>query len=657
MWFGRADGLSCWQDDAVRNVPLAPLRANFPIANVTIAPGAFPGEVWLGTVQTGAMLLRDEKIEQPFPYNSPGLAVRTIRRDPKGNVWFGSEFGLFRWDGMNLHKFGPQEGLNPGHIHDISFDASGTPWIAMADDLLVVYRDGRFTRIPLPGVSPNLRIYTLLCGAKDEVWIGTVGGGLLHHSRGKLRRYTTADGLPSNSVTQLLTDDKGFLWGGTYRGIFRVSTTALDMRTKGVHPSFIFHNYGHSDGLPAAECSGGLQPACWKANDGQLWFATSTGAVRIDPRHVLKNLVPPKVIMETMAVNGVPVKLDGTTPHSIQPGRHRYEFHFTGINFTAPEKIGFQWRLSGQDSDWVDGRQQREAAYIGLPPGDYLFEVRARNNDGVWSPEPSSVPFRVAPFFWQRPTVKAGFWIAGLSLPFLFVTSVMRRRHRRELRHLEYERSLEQQRFRHKQAMQAERSRIAAELHDDLGANLTQIQWLGEAVSTDGEADSASHEQLGRISGKCREMVCRIDEIVWAVNPQNDTLGQLVAYICEFAEQFFRDSPTRARIDVTPDIPHHQLEADVRHHLFLIAKEALHNVAKHANTDRVWIRITIDGGILKILIEDHGCGFDAATAIPGDGLVNMRRRAELAGASLSIESDAISGTRVTVILKLDPTLN
>lgn len=659
MWFGRADGLSCWQDDVVRNIPLTPLRANFPITDVTIAPGAFPGEVWLGTVQTGAMLLRDGKIEQPFPYNAPGLAIRTIRRDPHGNIWLGGEFGLFRWDGHTLHKFGLKEGLKPGHIHDISFDATGTPWIAIADDLLVVYRDGRFTRVDLPGVSRSLRIYTLLCGAEDEVWIGTVGGGLLHHSRGRLRRYTTADGLPSNSISQLLADDNGFLWGGTYRGIFRVSTTALDMRSKGVKQPFIFHNYGQSDGLPAVECSGGLQPACWKANDGQLWFSTSSGAVRIDPRFVRKNLSPPRVIIETMMVNGVPVKLgrdaNPSPAHSIHPGRHRYEFHFTGINFTAPEKIGFQWRLSGQDGDWVDGRQQREASYSGLPPGNYLFEVRARNNDGIWSPDTSTVSFRVEPFFWQRPTVKAGFWTAGLSLPFLFFTAIMRRRHRRELRHMEYERSLEQQRFRHKQAMQAERARIAAELHDDLGANLTQIQWLGEAVSPTDGSDPESRDQLGRISGKCREMVCRIDEIVWAVNPQNDTLEQLVTYICEFAEQFFRDSPTRARIDVTPDIPHHQLEADARHHIFLIAKEALHNVAKHAGTDRVWIRITIEEGILKILIEDHGQGFDAANAPQGHGLANMRRRAELAGASLAIDSSAESGTLVTIQLKLDPT--
>jgi signal transduction histidine kinase len=487
-------------------------------------------------------------------------------------------------------------------------------------------------------------------------WATVVEGGVTAPAR-----YTTADGLPSNSVTQLLTDHNGFLWGGTYRGIFRVSTTALDMRAKGVQPSFTFHNYGHSDGLPAAECSGGLQPACWKADDGQLWFSTSAGAVRIDPDHVKKNLSPPLVIIETMTVNGEAVALNGTAsdpqPRTIRPGRHRYEFQFTGINFTAPEKIGFQWRLNGQDSEWVDGRQQREAAYSGLPPGNYVFEVRARNNDGVWSPEPSLITFSVAPFFWQRPAVKAGFWFAGLSLPFLFITSVMRRRHRRELRHLEYERSLEQQRFRHKQAMQTERASIAAELHDDLGANLTQIQWLGEAVSPAGETASPSSEQLSRISRKCREMVCRIDEIVWAVNPQNDTLGQLVAYICEFAEQFFRDTPTRARIDVAPDIPQLQLESDVRHHLFLIAKEALHNVAKHARTDRVWIRITIDGGSLKILIEDRGCGFDAAMAEHGDGLANMRRRAELAGASLSIESDATSGTRVTLIHQLDPTRN
>lgn len=658
IWLGCANGVTRWKENHAETIHLPPFRVGFPVADITVAPGSFPGEMWLGSVQSGAMLLRDGVIEHPFPFHAPGVAIRVVRRDPQGGIWFGGEFGLYRWDGSTLRKFGPQDGLKPGHIHDICFDAEGTPWIAKAEDLIVVYRNERFETIPLPGVSKDIRIYTLLCGKSGDIWFGTVGGGLYHYTAGKLLRYTEEDGLPGNSVSQLLEDDAGHLWGGTHRGIFRVSTTALDMRAKGVRPQFLFHTYGHSDGLPSAECSGGFQPACWKASDGQLWFSTAIGAVRIDPKQVKKNIYPPAMVIERMRVNDQDVPFTRAHQDSaklvIEPGHHRYLFDFTGLSLTAPAKVGFQWRMSGVDTDWVDGQRQRSATYSGLPPGNYQFAVRGRNNDGVWSLEPAVLSFRVEPFFWQRPLVVVGFIIATMAAIHAMATLWMRRKHLRELRHLEFERTLEQQRFHHKQAMGAERARIAAELHDDLGANLTQIQWLGDAAHRGQDPSSAENEILSRISSKSREVIRLMDEIVWAVNPKNDTLEQLVSYVCNFAEQYFRDSPTRARIDVAGNIPPHSLEADIRHHLFLIAKEAFHNVAKHAHTDRVWIRISVENDIFQLSIEDHGAGFDTHHTSDGDGLANMKRRAEQAGASLQIESTSGQGTCINLSLPLIP---
>lgn len=661
MWFGRDGGLTHWHDGILENVVFPPTNRRFPISSVTVLPGTDPDELWLGTVQSGAMLLRNGVIEQPsfITRDQPGPAIRVMRKDHEGGVWFGGEYGLFRWDGKVMRQFGPDDGLSPGHIFDISCDSKGQVWVAKADAQLVVFRNDRFENVPMPGIPPNLRIYSVLCGAGDNIWLGTVGAGLLHLSQGRIFQYTTVDGLPGDAVSQLLEDDYGHLWGGTQQGIFRVSTTALDMRSKGVEQPFMFQTYDHSDGLPSAECSGGFQPACWKTRDGRLWFSTTSGAVAVDPAQVKKNIAPPNVVIEEMRVNEKVLGTDGDSNSDgkgdVEPGRHRFEFHFTGLSLTAPEKVRFQWHLRGVDNDWVDGRSQRSVAYSGLAPGNYQFSVRACNNDGVWSRTPAMVSFAVKPFFWQRRVVQLGFFIFGSALITLLIAAFIKRQHAREIQQFEYERGLEQQRFRHKQAMENERSRIAAELHDDLGANLTQIQWLGDAaVSSEdprpGDAELLS--RISRISRKSREMVRLIDEIVWAVNPKNDTLEQLVTYVCNFAEQYFRDSPTRARIDVTGTIPAHRLEADVRHHLFLIAKEALHNVAKHGATDRVWVRITIEDGIFKLLVEDHGQGFDLSAADEGDGLANMRRRAQQAGVDLQIESTPGAGTRITLFLDI-----
>lgn len=653
IWLGRANGLTRWKEGLAEDIPLPPSRQGIPIADVTVAPGESPGDVWLGTVPSGTRLLRDGQVEHPFPFTKAGMAIRMIRKDPKGHIWMGGEFGLFRWDGKDLRKFGEEDGLQLGHIHDMSFDAQGHPWIAKAEDLLTVYRNDRFESFPLPGLSSSLWINTVVCGKRGDVFLGTIGDGLFHLTGGKVRRYTTEDGLPGNSVTQLIEDDLGYLWGGTLRGIFRVSTHSLDRQAKSGEAQHLFENFDHSDGMITAECSGGLQPACWKARDGRIWFSTSGGAVRIDPAKVRANTAPPAVILEEMRVNDTRVNL-GPSGSDIGPGRHRYDFEFTGINFTAPEKIRFQWKMNGVDNDWVDGGSVRKVSYQGLEPGNHHFSVRASNSSGVWSRKPATVHFHVTPFFWQRHSVRIAFVLGCLAAAYLLVVGSIRRRHLRELRELEYARSLEQQRFRHRQAMENERSRIAAELHDDLGANLTQIQWLGDAVSRAQLPHTGENELIHRITRKSRDMVRLIDEIVWAVNPKNDTLEQLVTYVCNFAEQFFRDSPTRCRIDVAASIPDHKLEADVRHHLFLIAKEALHNVAKHGATDRVWVRVNGDGETFSLLIEDRGAGFDSATVAAGDGLANMRNRAKLAGAEITIDSSHGNGTRVSLSMKLKP---
>lgn len=658
IWLGRANGLTRWNRGVVENIPIPQMRQGIPIADVTVAPGELPGDVWLGTVPSGTRLLRGNRFQQPFPFQAAGLAIRMIRKDPEGNIWFGGEFGLFRWDGKNLRKFGPDDGLQQGHIHDISFDAKGNPWIAKAEDLLTVYQNGRFETYPLPGLSHSLWINTVLCGANGDIWLGTIGDGLFRITNGKTLRYTTEDGLPGNSVTQLIEDDLGYLWGGTLRGIFRISTESLKTDSKKNGGASLFESFGRSDGLTTSECSGGLQPACWKARDGQIWFSTSGGAVRIEPKRAKTNSHPPRVIIEEMQLNENLIRINApnetASKVTIGAGSHRYDFDFTAINFTAPEKVRFQWKLSGIDNDWVEGNYERKATYRGIEPGDHTFSVRACNSSGVWSLESATLQFYVAPFFWQRPTVKAGFGVLGLGFGYILVAGVLRRKHLRELREVEHARSLEQQRFRHKQAMENERSRIAAELHDDIGANLTQIQWLGDAVTSAQLSTSGGGELIDRITRKSRDMVRLIDEIVWAVNPKNDTLEQLVTYVCNFAEQFFRDSPTRCRIDVTDSIPDHKLEADVRHHLFLIAKEALHNVAKHGATDRVWVRVNCDAATFNLLIEDRGAGFDRAAAEPGDGLANMQNRANLAGAELVIDSSAGKGTRVAIALKLNP---
>jgi len=207
-------------------------------------------------------------------------------------------------------------------------------------------------------------------------------------------------------------------------------------------------------------------------------------------------------------------------------------------------------------------------------------------------------------------------------------------------------RLLEQQGALHK-----ERTRIAKDIHDDLGANLTQISLLGELAQQDRAAPDLAAERIKTISATAREAIKALDEIVWAVNPHNDTLAHLIDYAGRFALDYLRLAGIRCRLDLPDQPPAREISTDVRHNLFLVVKEALHNIVKHAHASEVWLRISATDDALRLVIEDNGRGFDRPPGDAGaDGLRNMRQRVAEIGGECRIETRAGAGTKVTVVL-------
>ncbi|HEX4343521.1 MAG TPA: ATP-binding protein, partial [Verrucomicrobiae bacterium] len=200
-------------------------------------------------------------------------------------------------------------------------------------------------------------------------------------------------------------------------------------------------------------------------------------------------------------------------------------------------------------------------------------------------------------------------------------------------------------------ALQRERARIAKDIHDDLGANLTQIAYLGELANQDRGEPGLVGERISKISATARQTVKSLDEIVWAVNPRNDTLAHLLDYAGQFALDYLRTVGIRCRLDFPTEVPEYELSTDLRHNLFLVIKEALHNIFKHASATEVWLRAAMDGQALEVVIEDNGRGFasvpDDALA---DGLRNMKPRMAEIGGSFRVESQPGSGTKI--ILRL-----
>jgi signal transduction histidine kinase len=341
-----------------------------------------------------------------------------------------------------------------------------------------------------------------------------------------------------------------------------------------------------------------------------------------------------------------PQAADGPDSETLRlpPGRHRVEFLFTGLSFDAPERMRFRYRLEGMDPDWVEAGTGRKAVYNYVPPGEYHFYAVACNSDGVWNETGATVALTVRPHFWQR-----GWIIAAGALGLLaFVSGAIRlaerKRLHRRLAHLEQER-----------ALQRERERIARDLHDDLGSSLARISLLSGLARVDKDNPGQVEVHANRISDSAAQTVRALEEIVWAVRPGSDSLQSLVEYIAHFANELFEGNSTRCRLDLPHDLPATALPPDIRHNIFLIVKEALANALKHAAAREVHVRAKVSHSSLEILIQDDGKGFDTAApheAGKGNGLGNMRRRAEVVGGTLSLDTARGKGTTVRLVVDL-----
>jgi ligand-binding sensor domain-containing protein/signal transduction histidine kinase len=678
MWFGTSgDTLLRWRNGEFTNFT-PPIEQTMGL-NITVCPGG-AGRLWVGSVRNGVVTLEAEKFSRPFPLGDIGTVARVIYKDRAGRIWIGSEFGLFCWEQGKLKRFTAADGFTPAYVTAITEDNAGNLWIGTALGDLRRYRAGRFT-IYWPKDSPTdpqaaaaaataevgarplqnrslgaqiggERFWALHADAEGVIWIGVLGGGLLRFHDGEFTRYTPREGLPNEHVSQILEDGRGQLWLGTRGGIVRVSKEELNQFARGETRAVPFITYGKFDGLPTVECAGGSQPACWRGRDGRLWFATVKGAVWVDPAELPFNAVPPPVVIEEILVDGEAL-IEGHQSVSdssqrapprwrIPAGRHYLDFKFTALSLTSPDKVQFKWRLLGLEKDWLPASRQRSVSYSFVPPGDYEFQLQACNNDGVWSQTAAAIQLTVLPYFWQTWGFKAASGIGGAAVVGLTVLMLVRRRARRKLEVLERERAIEW-----------ERSRIARDIHDDLGSNLTRIVMLSESARSTLEQPRQAAADLDEICQTGRDLTLQLSEIVWAVNPEHDTLDSFATYAGKHAHDFLTTAGVRCRLDLPLALPALSLDSAVRHNVFLAFKEALNNAVRHAEAISVLVALKLAEHSFTLTVEDDGCGLMSVGSLPlGHGLANMKRRLAEVGGRCEIASTPASGTRVRLIVPL-----
>lgn len=607
----------------------------------------FQGKIWAGTWGGGLFVLKGQHFEFAPGLTNFTVPMPALLRARDDGLWVGTSQGLLRYRAGTFHLYSKTAGQPLRDVRAVAEDSHGTVWFGMAGDGLACLKNQNIRRFRTTNGLSSDFIECLHFDSSGALWIGTFGGGLDRYKDGHFATINRKQGLPNSVVGDIEEDGRGFFWMSSHKGIIRVSRNELNQCADGKAETVHCQTYGINDGMPTIECSEGLQPAGCETPDGRLWFATSKGLANVSPQDVTTNRLPPPVQIEAMLVDDQPVAITaGNAPMAIAPGRHRFQFQYAGLSFIDPDKVQFQYRLNGLGPEWVNAGDRRIADFNYIPPGRYSFQVIACNNDGVWNHTGASLSFSVLPFFWQTLWFRA---LAGIAI----VTGSgglawfgTRLRMRRKLERLEWQRAVEH-----------ERARIAHDIHDDLGAQLTRISMLSETVQSELDHPDLAATGLNQIYQTAHELTRAMDEIVWAVNPRHDTLEGLTSYLEKFAQDLLAAAEIRCRLDMPSEFPPWQLTADVRHNVFLAFKEALHNVVKHSAASEASIRLTTAASSFELRIEDNGRGFardaihehpanDSARLSSGNGLENMVRRMEEINAHCQIRSVPGHGTMI-----------
>ncbi len=568
---------------------------------------------------------------QKIEFGANGKEIFRFFEDSRGDFWIasGSPFQLWHWERSTdtWRDITLESGIGKNSL-GTSFveDDAGNLWIGTGSDsddtTLIRYRDGyfhAFTQAENALLTGWIR--DLFVDHAGRLWIANTITGLLRLddvNAGQLNfvRYTLAEGLSTLGVSCVTEDEFGRIYVGTGRGIDR-----LDPETGQIE------NFTTADGLPNSNIEVSLRD-----RNNNLWFGTTNGLARLVPEPK-KDRQPPNVLITGLRVNGEPQSVsilgETTIPQlDLKADQRQVTVDFVGLGASLGEKMRYEYRFD--DSDWT-AAGERTLNFANLASGNYQFEVRTVTADRIYS-QPAAVAFKIAAPIWQR-----WWFIAGL----LALTAV--------LIYVFY-------RYRLARLLELERirTRIATDLHDDIGANLTRIALLTEVANqqTQAGAGNGKRNLLPSIAEIARESVASMNDIVWAISPDHDSLLDLTRRMRQHAEEVFAYRDIDLEFHAPSPDNELKLSVGVRRDLLLIFKEAANNAVKHSACTKVIIDFSCKNSILSLRIKDNGKGFDGDPESDGQGLSSMTRRAKALGGKLKIDSRNGAGTDVEFEMSL-----
>lgn len=619
--------------------------------------------LWVGTV--GAGLYCVAKQGTMHLTSADGLAdnvIVSVAAETDGSIWVGTASRLHRISNGVIESFGDAGDL-PNRPATAIF-AVGKSEVLLGFEDGSVFREsrGQFHKVLAAKTMDSRPIRALFEDATGRIWIGTAGN-LSCISANRFFDWKLPSGANDKGVFGIIGAEDGDLWFSTEQSVYSVAQKEISAwlsNQSPFRPQLVFR----SESAPNASKSFG-SPRAMRSQSGTLWFATDSGVVTIDSAKATVDSTEPPVLIEDILVNGQPVRepqkkwpsANTPLPARFPSNVRSLDIRFTALDLSAPEKISFRHRLEGSDSDWVtDADLTREVHYPLLTYGSYTFHVQAGSADRQWFDKEATFSFIIPTPIWRTQWALAAYIIAGLILTGALARLVLARRYRHSLAVLAAQ-----------QAMERERMRIARDMHDEIGSKLTKISFMSELAKRELKEQNVATQKLDSIAGTSRDLLQTLDEIVWAVNPHNDTLEHVAAYLGQYATEYLQNTAVECELHIPRGLPHRPLSAEARHNLFLAFEESLNNALKHGKAGHVRIDMQVGSLEFNITIEDNGCGFNpevgdslpgrtsASNGRNGNGLRNMRQRLELLGGRCTIRSKPGHGTTVTLSVPLSPT--
>lgn len=539
------------------------------------------GAVWMGA-QPGRFVLYEPATKTARLYNPPALRDQTVRQvisDLLGNMWIGLNDGrVLKWDfekaGGDPMK-GYQEVLQGGQVSKIHRDRLGNVWVGCSLDGLycVQASTGRLLRTWNASGPEGYRLFnnevTDMSQLNDSTLLVTAGCiNILNTKTGRIRFFSSADGLPSDHAMSIQKDYRGIFWVGLSNGLCRIN---LDKRT------VVF--YDRRDGMLYDNFT---RAGVELLSSGKLLFFTDHNILTFDPRRFTQSVAPPRPVITGMTLQGSSLPLDslqGAGTLNLRYDRNALAFEFSGLTFTPQKKLHYFYKLEGLDKDWIHLENDNRASYNYVPPGRYTFKVMSEDADGLTSEVALSVPVRVRPPVWQT------WWFYALMILLACFGLYL----------------IDRERIRRLRALQQVRTQIAGNLHQEVETTLGDIHVLSEIAKIRAGTDlEQSKAFIDQISHKSRHMMEAMDDVLWSIDPANDGMQQMLMRIREFTDGIKHNHTMDIDLIVDRKVEQVGMSMALRHELFFFYKESMQFLLQHVICDQVFINLKLKGPMLLL---------------------------------------------------------